>query len=121
MPQKPRRQRHDRPKKKPGSKDKTPVRSATRQTKKRVIARIERDKQFLEQLEKREKTQTPARRAKRARAEPESEPVTKVARTKADEADQRYAIRYFYRRMLSPPTRLPWCLGCVPRPVLMIV
>ena len=29
--------------------------------------------------------------------------MTKVARTKEDEADQRVAIRYFYRRMHSPP------------------
>ena len=30
-------------------------------------------------------------------------PETKAARTKEDEADQRVAIRYFYRRLDSPP------------------
>ena len=86
-----------------GSKDKTPVRSAARQTKNRVLARIAKDQQLLKELEKREKTTTPARAAKRTRAEPVSEPVTKVARTKQDEADQRFAIRYYYRTLDSPP------------------
>ena len=43
---------------------------------------------------------------KRQRAFKESTPATKkMARTKEDEADQRFAIRYFYRR-LGSTTRL---------------
>ena len=73
-------------------------------TEKRIERRIDRDKAKLEALRAKRNAKTPApRTSKRARTEPAEEPVTKIARTKQDEADQRIAIRYFYRRLDSPP------------------
>ena len=69
----------------------------------RLETRIARDQAKLAEIREKKNAKTPARGCKRARAEPQSEPVTKVARTREDEADQRFAIRYFYRKLDSPP------------------
>jgi len=70
-----------------------------------TLKRVEtRDQAKAEELRAKINVKTPARSCKRAaRIEPDPEPVTKVARTKEDEADQRVTIRYFFRRMESPP------------------
>eukprot|EP00966_Prymnesium_polylepis_P320024 7376419-Prymnesium_polylepis.4 len=74
-------------------------------TEKRIETRIARDQAKLAEIRAKKNAKTPARAAKRARAEPVPDPVTKVARTKESEADQRVAIRYIYRRLDSPPER----------------
>eukprot|EP00966_Prymnesium_polylepis_P017900 412696-Prymnesium_polylepis.2 len=106
MPKVPRRKKVA-PRRKGVSKDKTPMRSATRQTKNRVLVRMARDKAFLEELEKREKQPEPrktpaARKRKAAEATPVTEEV-KPKRTKQDEAEQRVVIKYYYRKLQSPP------------------
>ena len=68
-----------------------------------VETRIARDQAKLAEIRAKKNSKTPARGSKRARVEPDSEPKTKLARTKEDEADQRFAIRYYYRKLDSPP------------------
>ena len=68
-----------------------------------VETRIARDQAKLAEIRAKKNSKTPARGSKRACVEPDSEPKTKVARTKEDEADQRFAIRYYYRKLDSPP------------------
>ena len=73
-------------------------------TERRIEARIGRDTARLEALRPKKNAKTPARAVKCARVEPPSEPATKItSRTKQDEADQRVAIRYIYRRLESLP------------------
>ena len=65
-------------------------------TEKRIETRIARDQAKLAILRAKKAAKTPARSSTRARVEPSqdvSEPTTKVARTKLDEADQRVMIR----------------------------
>ena len=85
------------------SKDRQPL----KWTVKRIKTRIARDQAKVVEFESIMNAKTPARTSSRKRAreeEPVAEPETKkVARSKQDEADQRYTIRYFYRRLQSPP------------------
>ena len=102
QPKKPRRKQVGK-KRKGINKNKKPL----EWTLKRVENRIARDQAKAEELRAKIAAPTPARASTRKRAreqEPVTEPETKkVTRTKQDEADQRYAIRYFYRRLESPP------------------
>ena len=77
-------------------------------TKNRIMARIARDQCRLAKIEQEEKRaavsqSTPVLR-KRTRDSEKQSPVTQqTKRTKADEAEQRVVIKYFYRKLSSPP------------------